>query len=106
VLDPANPNHYYQDVIDAKTRALKLALFLQESYSPLPNVTVNAGVRWETQRIYDYRGNQALSIKRQHRAAGGRVYDPTNEGRPKCSAHYGRFYESIPMTLANRGFGW
>jgi len=105
LLDPANPNHYYQDVIDAKTRALNSALFLQESYSPLPNVTVNAGVRWETQRIYDYRGNQALSINDNIAPRVGVVYDPTNEGRSKVFAHYGRFYESIPMTLANRGFG-
>lgn len=102
LLDPAS---YYQDVIRAKTQALNSAIFLQESYSPLPNLTVNAGLRWETQRIYDYRGNQALSINDNIAPRVGVVYDPTNEGRSKVFAHYGRFYESIPMTLANRGFG-
>ena len=105
LLDPANPNHYYQDVIRAKTQALNSALFLQESYSPLPNLTVNAGVRWETQRIYDYQGHQALSINDNIAPRVGVVYDPSKEGRSKVFAHYGRFYESIPMTLANRGFG-
>jgi hypothetical protein len=103
--DLLDPNSYYQDVIRSRTRALNSALFLQESYSPRPNLTVNAGVRWEMQQIYDYRGNKALSINDNIAPRVGVVYDPTNEGRSKLFAHYGRFYESIPMTLANRGFG-
>ncbi len=34
----------------------------------------------------------------------GVIFDPSKEGRSKIFAHYGRYYESIPMNLAARGF--
>ena len=96
---------YYQDSIRAKTRALNKALFVQESYQPLPNLTINAGVRWEMQRLTDYAGHTILSIGDAIAPRVGVVYDPTKEGRSKIFAHYGQYYESIPMDLANRAFG-
>ncbi len=95
----------YQDVIDARTRALNSALFVQESYSPLTNLTVNVGLRWESQRLMDYQGDTALVLDDMLAPRIGVVYDPTNSGRAKVFAHFGRYYESIPMQLANRGFG-
>jgi hypothetical protein len=35
----------------------------------------------------------------------GFVWDPTAEGRAKLMAHWGRFYESVPMDLNVRAFG-
>jgi hypothetical protein len=96
---------YYQDAIRAKTRQLNSALFLQESYSPLSNLTINLGVRWEMQHLYNFRGDNALSINDNIAPRIGIIYDPTREGRSKIFAHYGRYYESIPMTLSNRAFG-
>ena len=96
---------YYQDVIQATTRQLNSALFLQESYSPLPHLTFNLGVRWETQHLQDYLGNAALSINDNIAPRVGVIFDPSREGRSKIFAHYGRYYESIPMELTTRGFG-
>jgi hypothetical protein len=98
-------SNYYQDVIDARTRQLNLALFLQESYSPLPNLTFNLGVRWETQNVYDRDGNHVLGINDNIAPRVGAVFDPTREGRSKVFAHFGRYYESIPMELSDRAFG-
>ncbi|HEX7598504.1 MAG TPA: hypothetical protein VF518_09835, partial [Polyangia bacterium] len=110
--DPNNPSllstaasPYYQDVIDSKTTQLNTALFLQESYSPLPYLTLNLGVRWEMQQIYDYHGDKALSINDNIAPRLGVIFDPTREGRSKIFVHYGRTYESIPMDLSNRAFG-
>jgi hypothetical protein len=96
---------YYQDSSEAKNRAYNAGAFIQESYLPLPNLTVNVGLRWEAQRLTDYMGNTALSIADSFAPRIGVVYDPTKEGRSKVFAHYGQYYESISMDLANRGFG-
>jgi hypothetical protein len=96
---------YYQDPIEATTRQLNSAVFLQESYSPFANLTVNLGVRWETQHLQDYLGNSALSINDNIAPRVGLIFDPSKEGRSKIFAHYGRYYESIPMDLSDRGFG-
>lgn len=99
---------YYQDSIRAKTRAFNKGLFLQESYMPLSNLTVNVGLRWEAQSFTDYAGKDAFSIGNSLDAIAPRigiVYDPTKEGRSKIFAHYGRYYESVPMDLVNRAFG-
>lgn len=97
---------YYRDAIDTTTHAYNSGLFAQESYMPLSNLTINLGLRWETQRLTDYNGNTALSITDSLAPRLGVVYDPTKEGRSKIFAHYGRYYESIPMDLADRVFGY
>ena len=39
------------------------------------------------------------------RRAIGAIYDWTGEGRSRLFAHWGRYYESIPLDLNSRGFG-
>lgn len=105
-VDPnALTTTYYQDSIRARTRAFNNALFIQESYQPLSNLTINAGLRWEMQRLTDYADHTILSIGDAIAPRLGVVYDPTKEGRAKIFAHYGQYYESIPMDLSNRAFG-
>jgi hypothetical protein len=109
VGDPLNlTTTYYQDSIRARTRAYNNGLFAQESYVPVSNLTVNVGLRWEAQRFTDYAGNNAFTVGNSLDAIAPRigiVYDPTKEGRSKIFAHYGRYYESVPMDLVNRAFG-
>jgi hypothetical protein len=95
----------YQDSSEAKNRAYNTGAFIQESYLPLSNLTVNVGLRWEAQRLTDSMGNTALSISDSFAPRIGVVYDPTKEGRSKVFVHFGQYYESIPMDLANRSFG-
>jgi hypothetical protein len=104
LLGAPSAGGYYQDAIQATTKQYNTALFLQESYSPVSNLTFNLGVRWETQTLQDYLGNTALSIYDNIAPRVGVIFEPTKEGRSKIFAHYGRYYESIPMTLTDRGF--
>ena len=95
----------YQDNIRSKTQAFNTSAFLQDSYSPLSNVTLNLGVRWEAQQIQDFQGGSPITIRDSWAPRLGLVYDPTNEGRSKIYGHYGKYYESIPLDLADRAFG-
>jgi hypothetical protein len=94
-----------QDSSEAKNTAYNTGAFIQESYMPLSNLTVNVGLRWEAQWLTDYNGNTVLAITDSFAPRIGVVYDPTKEGRSKIFAHFGQYYESIPMDLANRSFG-
>ncbi len=102
--DLLNPPSY-RDVLRAKTSARNTDVFLQDSYSPLPNLTLNAGLRWESQQLTDFEGRSAITIRDSFAPRVGVVYDPTNSGHSKLFGNYGRFYESIPLDLTNRAFG-
>jgi hypothetical protein len=93
--------------------------FAQDSWSILPNLTVNAGLRYEEQRLRwgdnligtidpvtnEPIGKNALSLTGLFAPRIGVIYDWTQEGRSKVYANWGRFYESIPMDINLRTFG-
>jgi outer membrane receptor protein involved in Fe transport len=107
------------DELAADTKTRNFGAYVQDSWSILPNLTLNAGVRWEQQTLYvadDVAGEISpvtsepipdVAFKLQNLLAprGGIVYDWTQEGRSKLFAHYGRFYESIPMDINSRAYG-
>jgi len=96
----------YKDQLDAYVKSLSNAFFLQDSYSPskLRNLTINAGVRLELQKIYDSDGYAFLSTTNLSPRLSA-VYDPFNDGRSKLSVSYGRYYEQVPLDVAARYFG-
>jgi hypothetical protein len=96
----------YQDHLRANVKELSNAFFIQDSYSPqgLRNLTVNVGVRYELQKLYDFHGSPFLDTGNFGPRLGA-VYDPMNDGKSKISVGYGRFYESIPLNVAARYFG-
>jgi hypothetical protein len=95
------------------------AAYLRDSWQILPNVTFNAGIRYEEQRLryakalqntpdpftQELRGKNAMTMKNMWAPRIGLLYDWTKEGRSKVYGSYGRFYESIPMDINDRSFG-
>jgi hypothetical protein len=96
----------YKDELRANVKSLSNALFLQDTYSPsgLRNLSLNAGVRYEAQTMYDMKGVSFLSSNNLAPRFGA-VFDPFNDGRSKISAGYGRFFEAVPLDIAARYFG-
>lgn len=94
-----------------------IGAYLQDSWQIRPNLTINAGLRFEQQQL-----NNAQAIQGTVTATGeiipavafalnnwapriGAIYDPTSEGKSKLFAHWGRFYENIPNDINVRSFG-
>jgi hypothetical protein len=104
---------------DVTGKTLNWAGYLRDSWQIRPNLVLDAGVRYEEQRLRyaeelqnttdvltgNKLGKNAMSLDGMLAPRVGLIYDWTNEGRSKVYAHWGRFYESIPMQINDRSFG-
>ena len=101
------------------SNTLNWSAYLRDSWQILPNLTLNAGIRYEEQRLryatflqhttdaltQEPLGKNALTLQNLWAPRIGLIYDWTQEGRSKVYAHWGRFYESIPLDINTRSFG-
>jgi outer membrane receptor protein involved in Fe transport len=104
---------------DVKGNTLNFASYLQDSWQIMPNLTLNAGVRYEEQRLRNAEhlqgteavgtgeilGKNAMTLRNMWAPRVGLLYDWTKEGRSKVYGSWGRYYESIPMDINDRSFG-
>lgn len=104
---------------DVKGKTLNFATYLQDSWQILPNLTLNAGMRYEEQRLRNAQhlqgttavgtgqtlGKNAMLLQNMWAPRLGLIYDWTKEGRSKVYGSWGRYYESIPLNINDRSFG-
>ncbi|MCA9690073.1 MAG: TonB-dependent receptor [Nannocystaceae bacterium] len=76
--------------------------FLQDSWSIMDKVTLNVGLRYDAQHLFGGDGNLAMSLPNQISPRVGLIWDPTQRGKSKLFANYARFYQSVPLNLADR----
>jgi outer membrane receptor protein involved in Fe transport len=95
------------------------ALYLRDSWQPRSNLTLNAGLRYEEQKLMyaenlrntidpltgRRHGSTAMHLRGNFAPRLGAIWDPTQEGKSKVFASWGRFYEAIPMDINDRSFG-
>jgi len=104
--------------INADTSNKNLGAYIQDSWQIRPNLTLNAGLRWENQTggvakflqgTLSPEGEvipeNAYELKNMLAPRVGIIFDPTQEGRAKLFGHWGRFYENVPMDINVRAFG-
>jgi hypothetical protein len=106
----------HRATIDMDTKTLAWSAYLQDKWDILPNLRVNAGLRYE-QQILKYAeqvqgttdastgvkfGETALDLKHLWAPRVGASYDFTKEGRSRVYASFGRFYEAIPLDFNTR----
>ena len=89
---------------EGTSTSLTLGGFVQDSWSILDKVTVNAGVRYDAQSIWGLDGKRGLYLPNQWSPRIGVIYDFTQQGRSKLFANYARFYEHIPLDMADLSF--
>ncbi|CAN5919762.1 hypothetical protein BH11MYX3_BH11MYX3_17390 [soil metagenome] len=99
--------------------SINWSAYLRDSWRVRRNLTLNAGARYEEQRLRyakDLRGTldpltgnrygtDAMNLRGNIAPRLGVIWDPTEENRSKVFASWGRFFESIPMDINDRSFG-
>jgi outer membrane receptor protein involved in Fe transport len=76
--------------------------FVQDSWSILDKVTLNAGLRYDAQLLYGSDSKLAMALPNQISPRVGVIYDFTQSGRSKLFANFARFYESVPLDAIDR----
>jgi hypothetical protein len=77
--------------------------FVQDSWSIMDVVTLNAGLRYDTQQLFAGDGTLGMSLNNELSPRVGLIYDFTQRGQSKVFASYARYYESVPLDIADRG---
>ncbi len=99
-------------------QTLNWSAYLRDSWQVRPNLVLNAGLRYEEQRLRfaEYLrddvdpltgrafGKNAMTMDQMWAPRVGMLYDWTKVGRSKVYGHWGRFFESIPMDINARSF--
>ncbi|QRN95262.1 TonB-dependent receptor [Archangium violaceum] len=78
--------------------------FLQDSWTIASRVTLNVGVRYDTQWLYGGDRNLAFVLGNQVSPRVGVIVDPLANGRMKVFANFARYYEQVPINLLDRNF--
>ncbi|HSO40983.1 MAG TPA: TonB-dependent receptor, partial [Labilithrix sp.] len=84
------------------THSLSVGGFIQDSWSIVDKVTLNIGLRYDTQMMWG--GDNALSLVLPNMISprAGLVWDPTQGGHSKIYGNYARYYQQLPLNIADR----
>jgi Carboxypeptidase regulatory-like domain/TonB dependent receptor-like, beta-barrel len=84
------------------TKSTIVGGFIQDSWSIMDKVTLNLGLRYDALTMEGQDGKTRIALKDQWSPRVGVVWDPTQQGRSKIFANYGRYYEYIPLDISDR----
>jgi phage gp45-like len=93
-----------QDLQVASSTSTMIGAFVQDSWNFLDKVTVNLGVRYDSQYMFGADGKVGLALPVQVAPRVGIIYDITQSGRSKIFANFARYFEAIPLDMADRAF--
>jgi TonB dependent receptor/Carboxypeptidase regulatory-like domain len=100
LLGPEDP--VSRPTFHSNTSTFLIGGFLQDSWSILDKVTLNAGLRYDTQSLYNTQKELGLTLPNQISPRVGVIWDPTQEGRAKLFANVARYTQFVPLDLADR----
>ncbi|MBL8111866.1 MAG: TonB-dependent receptor [Acidobacteria bacterium] len=80
------------------------SFYAQDAWRVLPNLTVNAGIRYDNQKVIKGDGSLAFELKNQWAPRAGFSWDILSNGSSKLYGSFGRFYWPTPTNLNVRVF--
>jgi hypothetical protein len=86
------------------TTSTTIGGFVQDSWQVMDLFTLQGGVRYDTQTIWGLDGQVGLNLPKQWSPRIGLIYDFTKQGRSKLFASYARYYENVPLDMADLSF--
>jgi outer membrane receptor protein involved in Fe transport len=99
-----NMADYVADSFPVTSGADNYSAFLQDSWRISPKFTLNLGVRYDNQKLYDSAGATNADLK-DYSPRIGFVWDWSGTGASKLYGSWGYIYETIPMDMVIRSFG-
>ena len=91
-----------QSVINSTPTSTGVGAYLQDSWSIMDLVTLNLGLRYENQQLFSGDGSLGMTLNNMLSPRVGVIYDFTQQGRSKLFANFSRFYEAVPIDIADR----
>jgi hypothetical protein len=91
-----------QRYIDSDNSSTTVGGFIQDSWSIMDKVTLNVGVRYDAQILYNDAGNVGMVVPHQISPRVGAIWDPTQAGKSKIFASFARYHENVPLNIADR----
>jgi len=83
-----------------KTTSIGHSAFLQDNWAPSKYVSINAGIRWEQQKVQGV--NAAYTFVDNWSPRFGLSVDPWGNRKSKVFVNFGRYTESLPLDIAIR----
>jgi TonB dependent receptor-like, beta-barrel len=90
---------------DVHLNSTDYAAFVQDSWKVRPNLTVDAGLRFDRTDVKGFDGKIVSRLTNEWQPRIGILWDPWGQGTSKVYVFYGRFYYAIPTDINVRDFG-
>ncbi len=91
----------YQNVGALGHRGSVFGFYVQDDYRPIPQLTINAGFRIDTETLFQNQGQKVIGAVMPAPRIGV-AWDVTDDSKTLISANFGRYYD-----VAGNGFaGW
>lgn len=90
------------DALDITTNSWSVGAFVQDAWTIADQLTLNLGLRWDSQFLYGGDDQLFMSLPFQFAPRVGAIWDPTAKGRSKIFTNLALYYENVPLGIANR----
>lgn len=88
--------------LDNTTSMQVYGAFIQDSWSIMDKVTLNAGLRYDGLTVQGNDGQTFITLPMQLAPRVGLIWDPTQKGKSKIFAQYARYYQGMALNMADR----